>query len=221
MNTSLFSIQLTIAILFSSLGGVFYTYDLLEKEKLGTVAQGVVVPREASSMSMYQNDNCVGAIHTEWKTVPDGLELNMKGSINKTDQISIDGQASFNPIGQLVGSVFKLTSNRVKLVIGSKGINKIELVLNGSIGGKDFKFTFPVQGPIELVKGTKAFTIIAPRASIHSNNLLQVGSKDALKQIIDSFQVRQTSCTQHSDVLMPEALSNMANTIQRFGGMGL
>lgn len=216
MNITSFSIRATLIAISISIIASIYSYQMVYKEKIGMLAGGLTVARDIENLSIFQDDRCIGNLKSEWVAVPDGVELRVKGSLLAGDIFTLDGQISFNPIGQCLGSVIRIVGKNSKIVIGSKGIYTIEIIVNASIGDKHFKFNLPAEGPIEVIKGAKANTIIFP----HTRNLFsmtEIQNHNSLLKELGSLRSERKECEQLSNLEVPDALIQALNTLEKLG----
>jgi hypothetical protein len=150
LDTALGLVIFTLS-LFASLN--FYQ-QVVDFERPDSPLEGIRAGQE--SYRFLGPDGCVGSFSTSLEE-DKGYEFKAEGTLRLAlDKTSLDaqlvGEAYFNSLGQLGGSVFNITIAENKITLGTTGVNPVEFRFKSSAEADGVAWSRKFPGPIELVK---------------------------------------------------------------------
>lgn len=168
-------VNVILATLLSALAAVIAYASfkvILEEEKgytstLGPLQRGNVTYRLVPR-SLAMTRKCFGELNVAFNpdlsdkqiAVSGFMRLSYRGAELTTD---IRGEANFNPIGQLGGSLLSIKMNNTEMQVGTRNINPITLSLRTLGDAAKYNFRFAIPGPIELRRHTKdTYSLASP-----------------------------------------------------------
>lgn len=166
-------------------------------------------------------NGCVGSFNLNLKVSREESSLMITGLIKLAAgqnifTPSVSGEISFNNLGQLGGSVFRITAEGMQVVVGTTGLRKMHLVFKSTIGNSVNRFDIPVvAGPFTLVREKDGkYQISGPLPE--SMKTFQPGA--AFASLISSYpmQIEEGAGACPADGMTPVDLNPVIN---RFGSM--
>ncbi len=163
--------------------------------------------RGAVAYAILQHGACVGTVKSEYRITQDGASIFLRTVLNGLDDTPLNGELSFNHLGQLMGALFEVDGVGGNLRFGSSGVDPIVAKLKGSIWGKDLDLSVPIPGPVELKAEGEGFRLIDTRgrltAMIPTNSVAQL-ALDVVKS--DS----KNMCENSSVLTLPDIMKTLS-----------
>ena len=112
------------------------------------------LPSGKSTTVISNEHGCVGHFTTQISKAK-GVLIETNGMLrlrtgDRELSVSIGARASFNPLGQMMDGLVKLSSDQVRLLIEAKNVNPIELNLSAHVGTEKHVFSTSSRGPLIL-----------------------------------------------------------------------
>lgn len=143
------------------------------------------LPSGKSTTVISNEHGCVGYFTTEISKAK-GVLIETNGLLrlrtpDRELNVSIGTRASFNPLGQMMDGLIKLSSDQVRLLIEAKNVNPIELNLSAHVGSEKHSLSTSTRGPLILDEYEPGHyrlehnnpTVIRPELTRLGNGVLQ------------------------------------------------
>jgi hypothetical protein len=148
-------------VLALSSGGAWYALSLTKAEvaRANVVENPILVGKRA--YKVLSHDACVGALQVTLERLEGEINLGLRGDLRteskgKVMPLKLEGDLSFNMLGQLGGGLLSLTAPEFRFSVGLAEINPIKVTLISSLLGGDGRKQITVPGPVELQQLSKS-----------------------------------------------------------------
>ena len=163
-------------------------FSQLQEENAFLVAP-VLIPLTDGAFQLHYNQQCIASVTTHVKHESSGTAISSDVRITKPDNsvVTINGELSFNDLGQLFGSVFQFLANGQSFKIGSTGIDPMTVHVTANLFNRPIAFTQDIPGPIRFNKTQSGYRLLYPKTknSIGEHNQASGISLDAVPAAID------------------------------------
>lgn len=111
-------------------------------------------------------DKCYGSFRVSFDPDLNDKQVTFEGSMRLSYQgvkatPLIHGEMTFNPIGQLGGSLVSIKVEDTEVQLGTRNINPITLSIRSLGNAAKYNFQFIIPGPIELRRQSKTVYVLA------------------------------------------------------------
>ena len=144
-------------IFFAALTTSIYTFSLINYETLSarTIVSGVQEGQKKYVLS--DSGKCIGTLESNLTSQNSIFIIHASGSldvnIGQTKvRPTLDLQATFNSIGQLGGSLLRVSIDDSYFSVGSSGIDPMNLKLRSKVRNVEVQREVSVNGPVEMKK---------------------------------------------------------------------
>lgn len=143
-------------LILSTLGGIICYAKVHEAAQIGDIPLPQI-PTGIMHFEIVSNDKCIGFLHYSLNRGSDSLTVESKGVLrtkifNQHSTISLSLEAYFNRVGQLGGSLIRVSSGAKRLSAGTSGINPMNIKLRASFGQAETLREFVIPGPVSITE---------------------------------------------------------------------
>jgi len=149
-------IALLVLLLAGTASAFIFERISLEREDRTVTLSGLEIGER--TFELQSSKGCAGSFNVSLAVSRESSTLKLDGVVrlivgNRSIAPVISGEVSFNNLGQLGGSIFRLSAEGMEVVLGTTGLRKMKAVLRSTIGGAENRFEIPVvAGPFLLAR---------------------------------------------------------------------
>lgn len=148
----------SIIIFLAALTTSIITYSTISLEASGARTFVSGISEGEKDFAVLHKGACIGKISSSLSSQNSILVMHASGTVNiaigqNLFSPNLELQATFNSIGQLGGSLLKLSIDNSFISIGSSGIDPMNVKLRTKIDTSETQKNFSISGPVEMKRG--------------------------------------------------------------------